>query len=218
MLLDWSRRHLTSNRKIQSRNIVLPARQNSWLLDRLESASLISRILRKMKLSEISTIDSIGNNRADTITAGSLVVKQLMEKLEFDGVTVSTHGLREGVLSDYLQSFRKDNTFSSSPSQQLDQKDFENQAKECCKPWIIPECTNSRIAPLLSSGLLKKEEYEILTHALKQIKNLPQLTNLNNLFSAIMDEDKAGLNHRDQLILALSIIYAKKSKVASWLF
>jgi exopolyphosphatase/pppGpp-phosphohydrolase len=39
-----------------------------------------------MKLSEISMVDSIGNNRADTITAGSHVVKQLMEKLEFDGV------------------------------------------------------------------------------------------------------------------------------------
>ena len=179
-----------------------------------ERVSLISRIFRKMKLSEISMIDTIGNNRADTITAGSLVVKQLMEKLEFDGVTVSVHGLREGVLSEYLQSSKNNSTFSSS--QQLDQN-FENQT-ECCKPWIIPECTHSLVNPLLSFGLLKKEEYEILTHVLKQINNLPQLTNLNNLFSAIIDEDKAALNHREQLILALSIIYAKKSKVASWLF
>ena len=51
-----------------------------------------------------------------------------------------------------------------------------------------------------------------------QVKNLPRLTNLNNLFCAIMDEDKAGLSHREQLILALSIIHGKKSKVASWLF
>jgi hypothetical protein len=33
-----------------------------------------------------------------------------------------------------------------------------------------------------------------------------------------MDEDKAGLSHREQLILALSIIHGKKSKVALWLF
>lgn len=180
-----------------------------------ERVSLISRIFRKMKIFEISMIDTIGNNRADTITAGCLIVKQLMEKLEFDAVTVSVHGLREGVLSDYLQSSKNDNsTFSS---QILDQKNIENHA-ECCKPWIIPECTHSLINPLLSYGLLKNEEYEILTHAMKQTKSLPQLNNLNNLFSAIIDEDKAALNHRQQLILALSIIYAKKSKVASWLF
>ncbi len=180
----------------------------------LERMSLISHIFRKMKLSEISMIDNVGNNRADTITAGSLVVKQLMEKLEFYGITVSTHGLREGVLSTYLQSFKR---HTSSP-QQLDQKNFENQARECCKPRIISDFIHSLINPLLSSGLLKKEEYEILSHALKQFKNLPRLTNLNNLFCAIMDEDKAGLNHREQLVLALSIIYSKKSKVASWLF
>jgi exopolyphosphatase/pppGpp-phosphohydrolase len=34
----------------------------------------------------------------------------------------------------------------------------------------------------------------------------------------ILDEDKAGLSHREQLVLALSIIYAKKSKAAAWLF
>ena len=123
--------------------------------------------------------------------------------------------MREGVLSAYLHSFKKYNT---SSQQHLQQKNFENQAKECCKPLIIPECTHSLINPLLSSGLLKKEEYEILTHSLKQIKNLPRLTNLNNLFFAIVDEDKAGLSHREQLILALSIIHLKKSKAASWLF
>lgn len=179
-----------------------------------ERVSLISRILRKMKLSEISMIDTIGNNRADTITAGSLVIKQLMEKMEFDGVKVSTHGLREGVLYAYLRSFKM---YNRSSSQKLDQENFEDQPQSC-KPCIIPESTHSLINPLLSYGLLKKEEYEILAHVLKQIENLPQLTNLNNLFCAIMDEDKAVLNHREQLILALSIIYAKKSKVATSLF
>ncbi|MDQ6865725.1 MAG: hypothetical protein M3044_18090 [Thermoproteota archaeon] len=33
-----------------------------------------------------------------------------------------------------------------------------------------------------------------------------------------MDEDKAGLNRREQLVLALSIIHIKKSKATAWLF
>jgi len=34
----------------------------------------------------------------------------------------------------------------------------------------------------------------------------------------ILDEDKAGLNRREQLVLALSIIHIKKSKATAWLF
>jgi hypothetical protein len=70
----------------------------------------------------------------------------------------------------------------------------------------------------LSSGLLKKREYEILTYALKEVAISPSLTNLNNLFYVILDEDKPGLSHEEQLVLALSIIYVKKSKTAAWLF
>jgi exopolyphosphatase/pppGpp-phosphohydrolase len=136
------------------------------------------------------------------------------EKPEFESVAVSAKGLREGVLSAYLQSSSKKNL----ALQQLDQKLFDDHIKECCKPEIIPEYTYLLVKPLLSSGLLKKREYEILTHALKQVTTLPPLTNLNNLFYVILDEDIAGLSHREQLVLALSIIYTKKSKAAAWLF
>jgi exopolyphosphatase/guanosine-5'-triphosphate,3'-diphosphate pyrophosphatase len=170
-------------------------------------------MFRKMTSSEIAKIDAVGTNRADTITAGSCVIKQLMEKLEFGKVAVSTHGLREGVLSVYLSSSKKYLSL-----QQIDQKHFEDHIKEYCKPEITTEYMHLLVKPLLSSGLLKKREYEILTHALKQIKLLPPLTNLNNLFYVILDEDKPGLSHREQLVLALSIVQAKKSKTAAWLF
>jgi hypothetical protein len=41
--------------------------------------------------------------------------------------------------------------------------------KEQSKPEIIPEYTRLPVEPLLSSGLLKKREYEILSHAIKQV-------------------------------------------------
>ena len=34
----------------------------------------------------------------------------------------------------------------------------------------------------------------------------------------ILDEDKPGLSHREQLVLALSLIQTKKPKAAPWLF
>jgi exopolyphosphatase/guanosine-5'-triphosphate,3'-diphosphate pyrophosphatase len=179
----------------------------------IERIISINRMFRKMTSSEIAKIDAFGSNRADTITAGSCVIRQLMKKLEFEKVTVSAHGLREGALSVYLSSSKKN--FSL---QQIDQNHFEDHVKECCKSEIVTEYMYLLVKPLLSSGLLKKREYEILIHALKQIKILPPLTNLNNLFYVILDGDKPGLSHREQLVLALSIVQTKKLKTAAWLF
>ncbi|MGB6674355.1 MAG: hypothetical protein WBE34_18150, partial [Candidatus Nitrosopolaris sp.] len=101
----------------------------------LERISLINRMFRKMTSSEIAKIDAVSTSRAETITAGSCVIKQLMEKLEFESVAVSAQGLREGVLSAYLQSSSK----KYLALQQIDQLYFEDHIKECCKPEIIPE-------------------------------------------------------------------------------
>jgi len=180
----------------------------------IERISLINRMFRKMtSVSEIAKIDAVGTNRADTITAGSCVIKQLLEKLEFEYVMVSTQGLREGALSTYLSSSKK-----YLSVQQIDQKHFEDYIKESCRPGIIPEYMYLLVKPLLSSGLLKQREYEILASALRKVAILPSLTNLNNLFYVILDEDIPGLSHEEQLVLALSIIYVKKSKTAAWLF
>jgi exopolyphosphatase / guanosine-5'-triphosphate,3'-diphosphate pyrophosphatase len=179
----------------------------------IERIGLINRMFRKMTSSEIAKIDAVGTNRADTITAGSCVIKQLLEKLEFDNVTVSTRGLREGALSAYLSSSKKYLSL-----QQIDQKHFEDYIKESCRPGIIPEYMHLLVKPLLSSGLLKQREYEILASALKKVAILPSLTNLNNLFYVILDEDIPGLSHEEQLVLALSIIQVKKVKTAAWLF
>ena len=65
---------------------------------------------------------------------------------------------------------------------------------------------------------MKEREYEILAHAIKQISGMPPTTNLHNLFYMIIDEDNPHLSHREQVILAISIIRTKKAKTANWLF
>jgi exopolyphosphatase/guanosine-5'-triphosphate,3'-diphosphate pyrophosphatase len=179
----------------------------------IDNISLISKSFQKMTPTEIAKIDAVGANRADTITAGSCVIKQLMQKLEFDNVVVSAQGLREGVLSAYLVS-------SKTPLSMydIDQKNVEDYVKERCKPELIPGFAYQLVKPMLSSGLFKNKEYAILASALKQIAVLPPVFNLNTLFYLILDEDKAGLSHGEQLVLALSIIHMKKSKAATWFF
>ena len=179
----------------------------------LDDITLISKLLLKMAPTEIAKIDAVGTNRADTIAAGSCVIKQLMQKLEFDNVVVSAQGLREGILSAYLASSKKYLSLD-----EIDQKDVEDYVKERCKPDLIPGDIYQLVKPLLSSGLLKNKEYEIFAYAIKEVEVLPPVFNQDTLFYLILDEDKEGLGHVEQLVLALSIIHMKKSKAAAWLF
>jgi exopolyphosphatase/guanosine-5'-triphosphate,3'-diphosphate pyrophosphatase len=172
----------------------------------------INSTLRKMTSYEIAKIDAVGTNRAETITAGSCIMKVLMQKLEFENILVSAQGLREGILSAFLQSSK------GYYLQNINQNQIQRQVKHYCKPEKIPEFTSTLVKPFYSLGLMKEREYEILAHAIRQISGMPPTTNLHNLFYMIIDEDNPHFSHREQLILAISIVRTKKAKTANSLF
>jgi exopolyphosphatase/guanosine-5'-triphosphate,3'-diphosphate pyrophosphatase len=172
----------------------------------------INSTLRKMTSYEIAKIDAVGSNRAETITAGSCIMKVLMQKLEFENISVSAQGLREGVLSAFLQSS------TGYYSQNINQSQIQRYVKQCCRREKIPGYTYALVKPFYSLGLMKEREYEILAHAIKQISGMPHTTNLHNLFYMIIDEDNPHLSHREQTILAISIVRTKKAKTANRLF
>ena len=68
-----------------------------------ESIAMIHKKLYKTKPKDIAKISAIGKNRANTITAGSCVIDMLMMKLGFGKVIVSASGLRDGILSSFLE-------------------------------------------------------------------------------------------------------------------
>jgi exopolyphosphatase / guanosine-5'-triphosphate,3'-diphosphate pyrophosphatase len=68
-----------------------------------ESIAMIHKKLYKMKPKDIAKISAIGKNRANTITAGSCVIGMLMMKLGFGKVIASASGLRDGILSSFLE-------------------------------------------------------------------------------------------------------------------
>ena len=85
----------------------------------------INSTLRKMTSNEIAKIDTVGSNRAETITAGSCIMKVLLQKLEFENILVSAQGLREGVLSAFLQSSK------GYYSQNINQTQIQRYVKHC---------------------------------------------------------------------------------------
>lgn len=59
-------------------------------------------VFKRLSQEELSQIKLIDPQRSKIITAGSCVVKILMEKLGFDDLLVCPSGLREGILENYL--------------------------------------------------------------------------------------------------------------------
>jgi exopolyphosphatase/guanosine-5'-triphosphate,3'-diphosphate pyrophosphatase len=177
-----------------------------------ESVDLISKRLYKMTADEITKIDAVGNNRAETITAGSCIIKMLMQKLEFNEVVVSAQGLREGILLSFLESPRQ------YYKENITQNKIQNYVRVNCELGIISKRSRDLILPLISNRIIKEKEHLILNLAIKQMSKIPVTTSLYNLFYMIIDEDIAYLTHGEQLILAFSIIHTKKPKIANWLF
>jgi exopolyphosphatase/guanosine-5'-triphosphate,3'-diphosphate pyrophosphatase len=177
-----------------------------------QSVSEMARGLYRMDADELAETKAIGSNRVDTIVAGSAVISLLMQKLEFDKVVVSARGLREGILSAFL---RDPKTFYSGTISAERAKAYVTFA---CQVEPLPQFAFSLVRPLVASGLMREKERVILSHALKQMSDLPAVTNLSNLFHLLIDEDNPFLTHREQLILALAIVHTKKEKTVDWLF
>lgn len=172
-----------------------------------DSIDSIFKRIRSLPLEKIAKIDSIGSGRADTVRAGNLVIRLLMQKYGFDKLRVSAHGLREGTLALSLQY----------------PKEFENQAiiysniKDII--YLSTQIENlsgsveDLVRMLFSIDLLTDHERVLLAYALTQIDNLWSFRDVDNVLYSIMDDD-SSLSHRDQLICALSLIYSKKKKKA----
>lgn len=62
----------------------------------------IARRLQRMTLEERVTLPGIDARRAEIIIPGAQVLLHLLEELGAEGITLSDHGVREGLVTDYL--------------------------------------------------------------------------------------------------------------------
>lgn len=75
------------------------SRVSGHLLSQKSIESTIVRF-REMKLEELIALGCVHPSRADILPAGSIILRHVMEILNITSVTVSTGGLRYGVLKD----------------------------------------------------------------------------------------------------------------------
>jgi exopolyphosphatase / guanosine-5'-triphosphate,3'-diphosphate pyrophosphatase len=172
-----------------------------------EDVESIHTFLSGMNWEAISAIDSIGDDRARTIVAGSSVVSLLMSKLGFSKLVVSTHGLRDGVLSAYLEnplSYHKGDAIRfRSP-----------KASRRNSPFVH---SRNLIGAFKHHGLINEKDLLMLSCATSQVLEGVGPFPPETIFHMIVSEE-ADLAHRDQLTEALAVVRTIRPSVADWLY
>lgn len=178
------------------------------------SLSIVRNHLYNMSTKEISNIDVIGSNRAETINTGLCVVYLLMSKLNFQNLIVSTNGIREGIVFDFVRSLKKssDNTSNSKTRKiKFDKSPLENCEKYSKSSIALPIFINQ----LLSHEILNDFEYDILKKAVLYLSKISNTVSYLGKFYFLLDEDIPNINHKQQVILALSLISICKPRIVS---
>ena len=174
-----------------------------------ESVDVMSKELSGMSSHEIGEIDVIGRDRAETLTAGALVINSIMRKLGFRRLVVSTHGLRDGVLATFLEDplgYHKGKG-RGTPS----------RARRALQLEAYSPIATKLLQSLREIDLIEEGEDKIISFALKWLMGDATSLRPESVFSLMMDED-SFLSHRDQLLGSLSVVELRRARTANWLY
>jgi exopolyphosphatase/guanosine-5'-triphosphate,3'-diphosphate pyrophosphatase len=179
------------------------------------SLSMIRNHLLNMSTKEISDIDVIGSNRAETINTGLCIVYLLMSKLNFQNLIVSTNGIREGIMFDFVRSLKTNSTNSILNSKTRNIKFEKSPLENCEKTSKFSTGLPIFINQLLSLEIISNYEYDILKKAILYVSKISGTVSYLGKFYFLLDEDIPNINHKQQVILALSLISICKPKIVS---
>ena len=175
-----------------------------------DSVQRMSRRFFKLKKDELAKVEAIGEGRAETIAAGTLIVRTLMKRMDFDRMTVSTHGLRDGILTEFLEGGVR------SPAGIVQKEDLERllarpePATDLAGDVDLLEC-------LARNGLIDDREMRILLTGVARGRSPDCIeADPGALFGILMNED-LPMSHEDQLLLAVSLVRARRPRTANWL-
>jgi exopolyphosphatase / guanosine-5'-triphosphate,3'-diphosphate pyrophosphatase len=138
-----------------------------------------------------------------------------MRKLGYDSVVVSTEGLREGLALSFINNPEYISSGNVLPSLR---SHVEHIVETGCEQKPPHSRYRDFLETLLSAGLMKVREHQILIEALQRVHRFHSIINTNALFYTLIDEEYKNLSHGELLVLCLSIIYLKKPKAANRLF
>lgn len=175
-----------------------------------KSVQQMSKDIFRLKVSELDRVEAIGEGRSETIAAGVQIVRVLMKKLGFKQVTVSTHGLRDGILTEFLEGGGR------NPASIAQKEEVERLlTRPVHPPGLADEL--ELLERLERNGHINEREKRILLAAAWRGR-APDCAEADPgaAFGVLMSED-LPMSHIDQLLAALSVVRARRPRTANWL-
>lgn len=163
-----------------------------------------ARELVSMSERELSKVNALGN-RTETITAGAWVIKLIMKKMHFRSVRVSTHGLREGTLSLYLQNQRDFHSGSVSQA-----------GVEALVRRSSPKVGSDNVITFVNARLIDAREGALIQEACRLVGQVEPTVELQSLFFELLGED-SPLGHTEQVDASLLVVNTRNQKAAEFL-
>ena len=178
---------------------------HNYVMDYDEVAWTTSQFFR-MKRSQMRSLPSMGQARAETMAAGSSVVRLLMKSLGLSELVTSTHGLREGTLSLFLHDHRWFTARSFETST------IDKQLASAGRRWRTSWERN--LGGLFAASVIDGHEFSLLMESTTIVNNAPRVADLRARFHELMGVD-SPLSHVDQLRVVISVIFAASGSYAN---
>ena len=175
-----------------------------------DAVQKMSREFFRLKLQDLDRLDAVGEGRSETVAAGALVVRTIMDKLDFGHLTVSTHGLRDGIVTEFLEGGgRTDN----GVAQREDVERLLFRREQFPRTAFDAEL----LGCMLRNGLIDERESKILIAAAWRGRSPDCVdSDPDAVFGTLMSED-LPMSHEDQLLMAITVVRARRSRTANWL-
>ena len=154
--------------------------------------------------SALGQMYEIGRGRADIVKAGAVIVEGVMERYGMNGICISSTGLREGVLTVALRR-------RAMGRDGLSYHEVREVVRAASRTPRVPPAAASVVRAATSPGLLSAEEAAVLRAAAASLGWLRTFRDADDFLYRILDWT-SSLSHRAQLLSALCLAHAKKSK------
>lgn len=169
------------------------------------SVSEIHKMLISSDRNRIQKLGSLSKGRAGSIATGSLVISMLMEILGFRDVTVSSHSLRDGVITEYLRD----------PKSYTRNGYSVEMANQTLSTMRLSSSRQQMIQELHRFGILDGRERRILEVTMGNFMDIYFSTRPEAMFYSVMSQD-CILTHQEQLAAAVSLVRAKSQRTSRW--
>jgi exopolyphosphatase / guanosine-5'-triphosphate,3'-diphosphate pyrophosphatase len=178
---------------------------HNYVMDYDEVAWTTSQFFR-MKRRQMRSLRSMGQARAETMPAGSCVIRLLMKSLGISELAASTHGLREGSLALFLHDHRWFTARSFEPAT------IDRQLTSAGRAWRTT--WGRHVGEIFSARMINEYEYSLLLESFQIVSNAPQAADLKARFHELMSVDSA-LSHVDQLKVVIAVMVAASGSYAN---